>query len=128
MLTAQAQTSQRLYAQIPFDFVVGDKTLSAGRYSVSSPMQDGSALMVRSVNAKDLAIRMTHEIQSRSDKSNPRLIFHRYGQTYFLAEVWSVGNTGRVLRASKAERALQREFASIAQTSYEKVELIASVR
>lgn len=129
VLSAKAQTSQRLYAQIPFDFVVGNETLSAGRYSISSTMQDGSALLIQGVKAKAAAIRLTDQIQTRSNKSNARLVFHRYGQTYFLAEVWQSGNsTGRVLRASKAERALQRERALIAQTSYETVELLASVR
>jgi len=126
---ANAQTRQRVYAQIPFDFVVGDKTLSAGKYSISSEMMDGSALLIRNVKAKGSAVRLTDGIQSRSDKTNTRLIFHRYGQTYFLAEVWHGGDsTGRVLHASKAERALQRQRELIGQNSYETFELIASVR
>ena len=127
--SANAQTNQHLYAQIPFNFVVGDKTLSAGKYSVSSPMMDGSALLIRNVNAKGSAIRLTDPIQSRSRQNKTVLVFRRYGQTYFLAEVWQSGyNNGRVLHASKAERALQRERAMIAQNGYETVELIASVR
>ncbi|HEV2835806.1 MAG TPA: hypothetical protein VGW58_10840 [Pyrinomonadaceae bacterium] len=127
--SANAQSNQHIYAQIPFNFVVGGKTLSAGQYSISSAMMDGSALVVRNVKAKGSAIRLSAPIQSQSRQRQTRLVFHRYGETYFLAEVWQSGNsTGRVLHASKAERALQRERALIAQNSYETVELIASAR
>jgi hypothetical protein len=126
VLSANAQTSQRVNAQVPFDFIVGDKTLCAGKYSISSAMQGGSALLVQNVEAKIGAIRLTDQVQTRSNKTNPRLVFHRYGQTYFLAEVWQGGDTGRALHASKTERALRRERSLIAQTSYETVELIAS--
>jgi hypothetical protein len=129
VVSANAQTNQRVYAQIPFDFVVGDKMLSAGKYSVSSQLMDGSALLIRNVKAKGSAIRLTDGIQSRSSQTQTRLVFHRYGQTYFLAEVWQNGySTGRKLHQSKAERALQREREQVAQNSYDIVELIASVR
>ena len=129
LVSANAQTSSRVYAEIPFDFVVGDKVLNAGKYSVSSGLQDGSALIVRNVKAKGIAIRLTSQLQSRSSKTNARLVFHRYGQTYFLAEVWhGADNTGRALSPSKAERALQRERAFIGRNNFETVDLIASVR
>jgi hypothetical protein len=128
-VAANAQTSGRVYAQIPFDFVVGDKTMSAGKYLVSSQMQDRTALLVQNIKAKDHAIRLTNPVENRRNNSNTRLVFHRYGQTYFLAEVWQGGDsTGWSLHASKAERALQRQQASIAQNRFETVELIASLR
>ena len=127
-IAANAQTTGRVYAQIPFDFVVGNKTLSAGRYLISSQVQDRTALLVQNMKAKDGAIRLTNQVQYRRNRTNTRLVFHRYGQTYFLAEVWQSGNsTGWSLHPSQAERKLQREQASIAQNSYETVELIASL-
>jgi hypothetical protein len=129
VVVANGQSSTRVYAQIPFDFVVGDKTLSAGRYSVSTEMQDHSALRVRNMKANSAAVRLSDQIQSRSSKNNARLVFHRYGQTYFLAEVWQGGSSsGWSLHPSKAERTCQREQGSIAQNKYETVELMASLR
>jgi hypothetical protein len=108
---------------------VGNKTLSAGKYLISSRMNDRAALLVQNMKAKGGAIRLTNPIQNRRDQNNTRLVFHRYGQTYFLAEVWQGGtSTGWSLHASKAERALQRERATVAQNSYESVELIASLQ
>lgn len=129
IVSAQAQTIRRVAAQVPFSFVAGDKTFGAGEYIVSSANQDGSALLIRNAMANDTAIRLTREIGPRLKKNHSRLVFHRYGQTYFLAEVWQEGNsTGRALPPSKAERELKRKRASLAQNGYETVELIATVR
>ena len=129
VVVANGQSSARVCAQIPFDFVVGDKTLSAGRYSVSTEMQDHSALTVRNMKLNSGAVRLSNPVQSQRGKNNARLVFHRYGQTYFLAEVWQGGeSSGWALHASKAERKLQKEQPTIAQNRYETVELVASIR
>ena len=67
-----------------------------------------------------------------------RLVFHRYGERYFLAEVWNgVDNTGRQLRQSQEERAAAGELtlasannhaSSATQPTYETVEVLASLR
>jgi hypothetical protein len=61
-----------------------------------------------------------------------RLVFHRYGQRYFLAEVWNgADKVGRQLMKSRDELAIERELASIssksemAQSCYETVEVLA---
>lgn len=129
VVAANGQSAARVSAQIPFDFVVGDKTMSAGRYIVSTQMQDHSALLIRNMKANSAAVRLSDTIQSRQNKPNARLVFHRYGQTYFLAEVWQAGaNSGWSLHRSNRERKLQQEQAAIAQNTYETVELIASIR
>jgi hypothetical protein len=38
------------------------------------------------------------------------LVFHQYGDEYFLTEIWPAGGqTGRALPKSRAERELQRQ-------------------
>ncbi len=121
--------SVRVAAQVPFDFVVGDKALPAGEYNVNSIVQDGSALLIRNAEATDSAMRLTNSIVTKPNKSQSRLVFHRYGRTYFLAEVWRGGDSeGRQLLQSKQERAMKRELGAVAQHLYEKVELVAMLR
>ena len=122
--------SIRLAAQVPFDFVVGDKALPAGEYNVNSFIQDGSALVIRTAEATDSAMRLTNSIVAKDpNKSQSRLVFHRYGRTYFLAEVWRGGDSeGRQLLQSKQERAMRRELGAVAQHSYKTVELVATLR
>jgi hypothetical protein len=50
--------------------------------------------------AMSLATRLDHPFGAHK----ARLVFHRYGNTYFLAEVWGPGNDGRQLPTTSQER------------------------
>jgi hypothetical protein len=127
-------TSTFVTANIPFDFVVGDKTLAAGNYNVSSLTSGGDALKIISRDGKSAAIRLTDMVPERSEKRTARMVFHRYGQKYFLAEVWTGDDYGRKLRRCKTERILRDELASntlkrdSVNGSYQIVEVVALVR
>jgi hypothetical protein len=125
-LVSNAQSSREpLRANIPFDFQVGDRTLEAGKYvvgTITSSSDEG--ILVRSRDGRQSAMRLTSGVQASKDraihpepkmrakKNGAMLTFHRYGSTYFLAQVWRPGATeGRELLKSKAERAVERELA-----------------
>jgi hypothetical protein len=112
LVSANAQSTSIVRANIPFDFIVGDKTLPAGKYTVNSAASDGQALSIRTSGGKSLALVLTHYAAERSQKRIARMVFHRYGQQYFLAEVWSGASHGRQLMQSKRERNLRQELAS----------------
>ena len=117
-------TSHAVTAAIPFDFVVGDKTLPAGKYMVSSATQDGSGLKIQNRNAKPAVFRFTSPINEKSTKRTAKMVFHRYGEQYFLAEIWSADGAGRALRQSKLERNIRQELASnSSKESYQLVEV-----
>ena len=135
MVSANAQvTSTFVTANIPFDFVVGDKTLPAGNYKVSSLTSGGNTLKISSPDGKSAAIRLSDMIPERSQHRTARMVFHRYGQKYFLAQVWTGDDYGRELRRCKTERVLRYELASntsktdSANGSYQIVEVVAFVR
>jgi hypothetical protein len=134
LVSANAQSTSIVRANIPFDFIVGDKTLPAGKYTVNSAASDGQALSIRTSGGKSLALVLTHYAAERSQKRIARMVFHRYGQQYFLAEVWSGASHGRQLMQSKRERNLRQELASnelksdSVKSSYEVVEIAALVR
>lgn len=111
VVTAHAQSSRPVLSNVPFEFVVGDATLPAGEYRISRPF--GNALTIQTVDANAAAIRLTNEIQSGKSK-HPRLVFRRYGERYFLAEVWNGDASGRQLLKSRQERAIERETTSLA--------------
>ncbi|CAN5833565.1 hypothetical protein BH18ACI4_BH18ACI4_07500 [soil metagenome] len=134
LVSAHAQSPSSVIADVPFEFAVGGKTLRAGEYSVRE-LTNGNALMVRSRDSKNVAIRLTQSIQARIVPEQAKLVFHRYGQRYFLSEVWTPGEiTGRQLRKSSEERAIELQLAAIsskselARSSYETVEIVAMVR
>lgn len=133
VVSANAQSRIRLSANIPFEFVVSDKTLPAGEYSVTPATNGDEALMVQNDENRNAVIRLT-EPTTEMKKKHSRLVFHRYGQTYFLAEVWKGEEMGRRLAKSKQERAVERELAGIpskselAQSTYETIEVVAVLR
>jgi hypothetical protein len=103
--------SPKLKADIPFAFTVGDRVLSAGTYTVgqiTSASDDG--LLIRSRDGHQKAIRLTNLVLAGKAKKRAMLTFHRYGDTYYLAQVWVAGSReGREMVKSKAERSAERE-------------------
>jgi hypothetical protein len=128
VVSANAQ-SVKVKAEIPFEFIVGDQTLPAGSYAVRPATNSGIALMIQNSEASISTVRLTNTITPKKKNLRARLVFHRYGQNYFLSEVWEGGeSTGRQLRESKQERAMRRELAAVAQNAYETVEIVATLQ
>ncbi len=111
--SAKAQTlDYRLTANIPFDFTVVDKKLPAGKYWISRAQQSqgDTILLVRSAEGKASAVRLTVPVDSLRPMDNGTLVFHKYGDDYFLSEVWAKGaSVGRELTKTHAERELERQ-------------------
>ena len=127
--TTNAQSSRRVTANVPFDFVVGDKTFTAGAYEVKAATSSGGAMIVRNQSSQRSITRLTNSIQPINKDTTARLVFHRYGETYFLAEVWSGADyAGRQVLESKREKQLRREAPALAQNQFERVELVAVVQ
>lgn len=132
-VSANAQSSGMVVSNVPFEFVVGGNALPAGDYRITRDL--GNALTIRTADANVAAVRLTIEIQPRKDKQHARLVFHRYGNRYFLAEVWSgAGDMGRQLLKSRQERAIERELSTLvskteqAEGGYAIVEVAAVLR
>lgn len=133
--SANAQSANKVVADIPFEFSVGYKTMAAGEYAVRTILSADDALMIQSADAKVSALRQTEATAQMKNNNHARLIFHRYGEHYFLAEVWNGTNsTGRQLFKSQEERALEGELANlsspgqIAGNTFEIVEVAATYR
>lgn len=135
VVSANAQTSrQTLRANVPFDFMVGDKTMAAGTISVRRITQNSDAgLVVRNADGSRSVVRLSSSTQAATAPAQSALVFHRYGDKYYLAQIWVAGeHEGRELLKSKSERALEREIAgsqNLASTMRkETVTVIASLR
>lgn len=130
-VSANAQSVNKVVTDIPFDFIVGDQTLSSGEYTLTATKAPENGLMIQNADGKSEGLRLTFPITPKN-KRGARLVFHQYGQRYFLAEVWTgAGEVGRHLMKSRQERAIERELASIAsksefsESTYQIVEVVA---
>ena len=111
MTTAASAQSVSVKANVPFSFIVNRVTLPAGEYLVESVDNQGKALRFgnRNSNAKDLVI--ANSCDAGKAATQTKLIFHRYGDRYFLSQVWIEGmNAGHELPANPREKEVAKDF------------------
>jgi hypothetical protein len=102
--TQVAVAQQAMVVNIPFDFTVDKMTLPAGEYYVESSTPQ--ALILRQ-HAKPSASVIVTAIatQALEPSSESKLVFNRYGDRYFLAQLWTAGNSAdRQLLKSRGEQ------------------------
>jgi hypothetical protein len=113
---AQGQSlAYGIRANIPFDFSVADKKLPSGKYSIgrARPNSDDSILSIADADGLSKAIRISIPVETLHAKDNATLVFHRYGDQYYLFQVWLAGETtGRQFLKSGREREIERENSS----------------
>jgi len=98
-----AQSSVTLKSDIPFDFVVADRSFPAGTYTVRT-LSPGVAL-VQSADYKSAGIVSTLGKKNLDPANGTKLVFRRHGKTHFLGEIWTRGDdNGREILKCKAER------------------------
>ena len=100
-----AQTTKMLRANIPFDFAAGSKTIESGscEIDISYP----PVALVRCHGGQDASYVLTNFVSTLTAPAASKLVFHRYGDRYFLSQVWIAGDpAGRELFRSAKERRL----------------------
>ncbi len=91
-------------ANIPFNFIVDKTEFPAGNYVIQRVGISQTALVVESPDMKVIKVILPNSCESAQTQRTSRLVFHRYGAEYFLAQIWTVGNTqGRELPRSGRE-------------------------
>jgi hypothetical protein len=106
-----AGLSGRVSANIPFDFTVGNKEFKAGRYSVDRLFAGSTSdtLIIRSAENSEAANFNVNRVSGKG-KSQARLVFRRYGNQYYLAQIFDGQSTeGFGLLKSKAEREVAKK-------------------
>lgn len=112
-VSANAQSlNYRLTANIPFDFSVAGQKLPAGKYWINRAQQSNgdTIVQIRSTDGHSNITHFTIPVFGYEPVETSSLVFRRYGDEYFLSEIWPVGAvTGRELTKSRAERELARK-------------------
>lgn len=121
-LPAAAKSVDGMRAQVPFDFHVGERLVGAGAYTVKSLTADEQVLRI-SGDKGSAATTTNSGTEKGNGEGRARLIFHKYGDQYFLAAVWGADSTGRTLSESKRERNLRKEL-SAARAATAEMEIV----
>ncbi len=87
-LFAQLESRPLMKVNVPFQFTVGDHSLPAGEYRIST-VQPERTIRISSERGKAAEILTVSPHYAPSE--NSRLVFNRYGDSYFLEQIWSAG-------------------------------------
>jgi hypothetical protein len=107
--TRVAQAQELLAVNIPFDFVAGKTQLPAGEYTVKVAGPANTVILVSRKDSNASAFLVTNAAVSAEPQSESKLVFNRYGDRYFLSQVWTEGNSqGRQLLKSAREKEMSQ--------------------
>lgn len=110
-ITAKAQVSDQMVVKVPFEFVVGGKTLPAGEYRVNRATKlENYELIVAGVTNKTGVLVVSNEIETASSYM-PKLIFETVGGQHFLTKI----QTGEHIFAVPASQSAILEAAAKAR-------------
>ena len=107
--------SNGVRATVPFDFTVGDKLLPSGTYTI----KQGSShvIVIRSHDKPISALSIVNQSDDRAANGG-KLLFHKYGDRYFLSEILCDGaNLDVQIPFSKAEKRTRLQQAALSSSS-----------
>jgi hypothetical protein len=84
-VSAQSGTVM-LRGEVPFDFVSANRSIPAGQYSIEVWQ---AHVRIYDANRHPVQMTLSNPRQSNRNEEKPRLVFHKYGDTYFLYQVWT---------------------------------------
>ncbi|HSB15201.1 MAG TPA: hypothetical protein VLE22_12140 [Bryobacteraceae bacterium] len=104
--------------EIPFRFIAGDQVLPAGVYRVAVDPAF-NRMELRTEDGASGAFVSVYTAAKAPASDTGKLLFHGYGNTFFLQGVWAAGMTsGYKLPASKAEREMAKVRSAGAQVAW----------
>jgi hypothetical protein len=111
VLTAAQAAPGPIRFAVPFDFAVGTEVLPAGEYSVQPALSDRSdRILLRSRDGRTVTTFFAVAVKAEQASSQSTLVFKRYGDRYFLSQLWTQGSTlGREVPASSAEQEARKQ-------------------
>ncbi len=107
VLPASAKTHSTLLLNVPFQFTVGDRLLPPGNYNFEQLLDSAPGLniiAIRSADGGTYQAAVTTTTHATVVPRRSRFVFKRYGNSFFLSQVWTKGKlVGLLLYPSRTE-------------------------
>jgi hypothetical protein len=116
--TSPAQSGSFITATVPFPFHVGNNHVPAGDYRVAYYGTNGILVVANAKEQEVLAVQ-GYLAKHTDPSATPKLVFHKYGENYFLVGVRMPQRKMHALPQSSSER----EF--LTKAAPEEVTLVA---
>ena len=117
---AKAQSNDTI-SKVPFAFTIGTSVMPADTYRVSEFGGQTGVFMISGYRHSAIVL---SEPDGRVAGDRPELVFHKYGDQYFLREIRVTGSTGFSLPESKQERQVEERVAD--RSTPERVVVLAN--
>jgi hypothetical protein len=85
LVPAYAQKTSAM-VNIPFAFTVDDVRMPAGEYRITSPSE--KVISIQRVGGSEVKVTLIASGSAARTTGPARLVFHRYGNAYFVAAAW----------------------------------------
>lgn len=110
-VSVNAQSTECVSVQVPFAFRAANKVLAEGKYQVCPANASQNAFSLQNGKRRTLGFVNPTAIDWYDDHQLPGLVFHRYGNEYFLFEIRSSFVVAK-LHQSRIEKELRRNISS----------------
>ena len=113
-------------AEIPFDFIVGQKTLPAGEYEICPGSKTNKDILwIKKADSQATANVVTFGRNTKRQQAGSYLVFNRYGNQYFLSQVWTeFDQVGRQAAKSAQEKEMIQAGGPKMTSAYPEVVLL----
>lgn len=109
-------------ADVSFAFNVAQSSLPNGTYTIS--VVNGNEMQIQNDQTNATVFLIAQHKESLKPQ-NPRLVFHKYSNKYFLVEAWYGSNAGIEIPAGKLEREMR---AAASKSSPHAEEVVVALR
>ncbi|HTT21904.1 MAG TPA: hypothetical protein VMG82_23445 [Candidatus Sulfotelmatobacter sp.] len=92
LVAAQMASNTKIVGNVPFPFVVGNKHVPAGEWTVERATEGGRALVIRNFDAKVSLFTPAMPDVAKKASGNYALVFHKYGDKAFLTGIKLAGD------------------------------------
>jgi hypothetical protein len=104
--SAQAFAQHTVKVEVPFAFQSDNKAMPAGTYRIDMPSTH--LMLINGGTSASTRFAITEPDERAKTLNVSKVVFRRYGDRYFLHEVWLAGETtGHQCITTKAEKQLQ---------------------
>ena len=97
-----AQSKPPMTVNVPFNFAAGAQTLPAGEYRLRAMARN--VVAIQTADYKTTVMLVSHSTENTNMNGLGALTFNRYGDRYFLSQIWMGSNVGEELPKSRAEK------------------------
>ena len=106
-----AFASAQMRANIPFDFAAAGSNLAAGEYTLETTGDTDQVLQMCNLQQHRCVFVIASQVASKTKNDPGKFVFNRYGDQYFLSEIWS-RSLVRTLPQDRRERQLAKSGAA----------------